>query len=103
MSEENRGYEVIDGDGHIVLPEGWWRPYLPQKYWEWAPQDGQKPEGRDFPWHWERPPGKLGYYPGGDDPKARLGAMDADGIDVAYLYPSQVLSLMPVLNERRSR
>ena len=63
MDEANRGYEVIDGDGHIVLPDSWWKPYLPQKYWDWAPQggSGQNAEGREFVSPRERPPGKLGY------------------------------------------
>ena len=98
MTAIDLGYEVVDGDGHIVLPDDWWMPYLPEKYREWAPRPGQKPEGRTFEATWEKPPTQFGYYPGADDPKERLEAMDTDGVDIAYLYPSQVLSLMPVLN-----
>ena len=68
MSQEALGYDVVDGDGHIVLPDEWWKPYLPQKYWEWAPKGVQEAEGRTFTGHWESPPKKFGYYPGADDP-----------------------------------
>ena len=38
MESSTVDYEVIDGDGHIMLPHEWWKPYLPKKYWDWAPQ-----------------------------------------------------------------
>ncbi len=34
---------------------------------------------------------------GGLDPKDRLAAMDHEGIDLAYIFPSKVLGLMPAL------
>ena len=41
------GYEVIDGDGHTIFPsDEWWKPYLEQKYWEWAPKNVAGPGGR---------------------------------------------------------
>ena len=37
-------YETVDGDGHTVLGSyDWWKPYLPKKYWEWAPQPIREP------------------------------------------------------------
>ena len=100
-SVDNEGsvdYEVVDADGHIELPDGWWQPYLPAKYREWAPSlQGRGAEGREFTRHWPDPPAPTRNHPGGADPHARLAAMDLDGVDVAYLYPSQVLSVMPTL------
>ena len=34
---------------------------------------------------------------GGLDPKDRLAAMDVEGIEIAYIFPSKVLGLMPAL------
>jgi predicted TIM-barrel fold metal-dependent hydrolase len=35
---------------------------------------------------------------GGANPKDRLTAMDEDKVDIAYLYPSQILSVVPALS-----
>src|SRR4051812_43607436 len=32
-------YETIDADAHtVLLKDEWWKPYLPKKWWEWAPR-----------------------------------------------------------------
>ena len=128
------GYEVIDGDGHTIFPsDEWWKPYLEQKYWEWAPKNVAGPggrgvlmaEGRAYPTPMDLPggatmsdarggvgmgvglmipgawrlPDPKDVTPeearrlGGAEPADRLRAMDEDGIGVAYLYPSELLSL----------
>ena len=72
-------YETVDGDGHTVLGGyDWWKPYLPKKYWEWAPQPIREPnqegnvlcEGRVY---------KLPMpYPGSQD-KSSLGGLMTPG------------------------
>ena len=124
-------YEIVDGDGHIVLPgDEWWKPYLPEKYWDWPAKEVVEPDGTRTLWaegrQLEGPFSPVANYPaaggsgfgvtplsvskgrqdapisvarklGGADPRDRLTAMDQDGVDVAYLFPSQVLSLIPAL------
>lgn len=130
----NLPYEVIDSDGHVRLPgEDWWKPYLPKRYWDWAPAlvtktDGSKhryAEGRLLPpplplpvksmagstsvggfmvpggWRLENPESVSvaeARRLGGAVPKDRLAAMDKDDIAIAYLYPSELLSLPYVLS-----
>lgn len=120
-------YQTIDADGHTVFASTeWWKPYMPEKYWEWAPKPVTEPnqegnfqcEGRifklPFPYPGAGDSASLGglMTPGGwrledlsnvtveNARKAggalaedRLRAMDADGVAVAYLYPSEMLSL----------
>jgi predicted TIM-barrel fold metal-dependent hydrolase len=39
-------YPVVDADQHVILPSGWWGPYLPARYADWMPrlveQGGQR-------------------------------------------------------------
>ena len=120
-------YETVDGDGHTVLGSyDWWKPYLPKKYWDWAPKPIREPnqegnvlcEGRVYRLPMPYPgsddksslgglmtPGgwqlddlssisiEEGRKAGGADPHDRLKAMDADKVSIAYLYPSEMLSL----------
>ena len=116
-------YETIDGDGHtVLLKTDWWKPYLPKKWADWAPQviDGVwHAEGRSIGYYTPLPTSNktTGNTPalgspsawrlkdlseislddaqkrGGMNPVDRLAAMDADGVDVAYLYPSTMLSI----------
>jgi predicted TIM-barrel fold metal-dependent hydrolase len=116
------GPEVIDSDGHVIEPDTVWREYADPAYREFlssAPGGGvqrlamqraypdanvdealsraSESEGRN----WGRVAGgdtweeesklKMGR-PGGYDPQARLTDMDAEGIDVAVLYPTSMLS-----------
>ncbi len=109
-------YETIDGDGHTSgIEPGWYKNYLPEKYWDWAPKsvDGvTHAEGRAFPMPYPLPGVGLGtpsgwklkdlnevtpeetQKRGGRDPKDRLKTMTADGVDIAYLYPTELL-VMP--------
>ena len=109
-------YETIDGDGHTSgIEPGWYKNYLPEKYWDWAPKsvDGvTHAEGRAFPMPYPLPGVGLGtpsgwklkdlnevtpeetQKRGGRDPKDRLKTMTSDGVDIAYLYPTELL-VMP--------
>ncbi len=31
-------YPVVDADQHVILPSGWWGPYLPPTYADWMPR-----------------------------------------------------------------
>src|SRR5262249_5453562 len=114
------GFETIDADGHTTtLPDRWYEPYLDKKYWDWVPRviDGRwMAEGRcidqpvPLPSMRDGETGALGFPSGwrlkdlreisvddvrkrgGADPMDRLELMDEDGVDVAYLYPSTMLS-----------
>ena len=104
---------IIDADGHVIEPPDFWDEYfargslyerrprrirdnngntrlmvdgeiLPRRYGRWRGSGGgMAPEKR---------------RPGGSDPKKRLEDMDVEGIDVAVLFPSQLLSLSQVLD-----
>src|SRR5262245_7839811 len=114
------GFETIDADGHTTtLPDRWYEPYLDKKYWDWVPRviDGRwMAEGRcidqpvPLPSMRDGETVALGFPSGwrlkdlreisvddvrkrgGADPMDRLELMDEDGVDVAYLYPSTMLS-----------
>lgn len=97
------GYRVIDGDGHVAEPEGMWTRHLEAKYRDAAPKvitdnRGVKRVLIDG-WFWTTPPGpgvghpggyvggpRVDRYAGGSDPRARLGDMEEEGIDVAVLF-----------------
>jgi predicted TIM-barrel fold metal-dependent hydrolase len=113
--------EVIDSDGHVVEPDRVWRDYADPGFRELldrapggavqamavqraypdavlpGPLAGDR-GGEDEHWAasvggetWdEESVNKMGR-PGGYDPVARLVDMDADGIDVAVLYPTAML------------
>lgn len=127
-------FEVVDGDGHTILPsDEWWKPYLPQRYWDWAPRNVRTAsggselfaEGRFYtnplplpggatmsgagggagvssslmiPGAWRLAdltavPIEEARRRGGASPEDRLRAMDEDGVAIAYMYPSELLSL----------
>jgi predicted TIM-barrel fold metal-dependent hydrolase len=122
MVVEQNAPEVIDSDGHVVEPDSVWREYSDPEYRQFlssspgggvqrlaveraypdanvgdvlAPASGADGE------HWGNVAGadsweeesrlKMGR-PGGYDPQVRLVDMDAEGIDVAVLYPTSMLS-----------
>ena len=110
-------YGAIDGDGHTAQqPVEWWKPYLPKKYWDWAPKADESyttmAEGRKYPLPHELRSTSLGLPLGwklkdptevtmddlwtrsGSEVKDRLKLMDEDGVSIAYLYPSELL-VMP--------
>ncbi len=109
-------YQVIDSDAHVLEPGDLWSRYMEHAFRDHAPQvtvlDGGKEVFRVEPGY-EVPVGTLfddtkasfggvgmrdgkmpegnSYYdgrPGGFDPIKRVPDMDAEGIDVAFLYPS---------------
>jgi predicted TIM-barrel fold metal-dependent hydrolase len=91
------GARVIDTDGHVNEPEDLWARFLPPELLPMAPRRLLDDQGRlrncvagefcpPIPYapEWSAP----GRPTGGWDPKARLVDMDADGIDVAVLFPT---------------
>ena len=110
--------EVIDSDGHVVEPDSLWEDYSEPAFRDQLAQPGggyvqvtamQRAYGgsaaaavqeRATGEHWgeivgesweEAARDKMGR-PGGYDPNARLVDMDDEGIDVAVLYPTAMLS-----------
>jgi uncharacterized protein len=110
--------EVIDSDGHVVEPDTVWKDYSDPAYRDRLdrPGGGVQELGmvRAYPHaltprlrsseedpSWAADIGgetwaddartKMGR-PGGYDPHARLIDMDADGIDIAVLYPTSMLT-----------
>jgi len=107
---------IIDSDGHIVEPPALWKDYTEPAYREQMIQIRRNRDGQDELFimgeNRSRPnlpvaasviPGGLSNLkharqltwddvpPGGFDPHARIKVMDAEGIDVAVLYPSMWL------------
>jgi predicted TIM-barrel fold metal-dependent hydrolase len=115
-----RPVRVIDVDGHINEPVDLWGRYLQLPYRDLAPKFVRTADGVDaisflgiehVPANGLGLPGaglagkKVGPrtmyehryvdgHPGGFDPRARLDVMDAEGIDVAVLFPT--LSAIPI-------
>jgi uncharacterized protein len=110
--------EVIDSDGHVIEPDTVWRDYAEPAYREQLDRPGggvqmlgmmraypesltALPAVNDSDSSWAADVGGEGWddeartkmgRPGGYDPHARLVDMDADGIDVAVLYPTSMLT-----------
>jgi len=77
------GYPVIDADGHITEPLEVYRARLPEPYRSARnlfPEDG-----------WDRGLGRMGHRV--DDPARQLADMDAEGIDIAVLFPTAGLAI----------
>ena len=112
--------EIIDSDVHVVEPQALWDDYVEPAYRDELPlailrkqmapdlaarltnprsqaealaETAERGEasayGRQSTWE-EQSRTKM-QLPGGYDPKARLVDMDADGIDIAVIYPTQLL------------
>ncbi|WP_169952723.1 amidohydrolase family protein [Microbispora sp. H11081] len=98
-------FRVIDADGHVMEPDDLWVRYIDPAFRDRAPQrlsrtdrgwaqmivDGE-PMYRNYPdelvelFH-ERTMESYGdYLP--FDPPSQLRALDAQGVDIAFLYPS---------------
>lgn len=90
---------VIDADGHVQEPYDMWPKYLESKYLLDAPRlvtdnrgiARRQVAGRVLPVigevvdkDWKRLPERAG----GHDPHARLKDMDAEGMDIAVLFPT---------------
>ncbi|HZO80495.1 MAG TPA: amidohydrolase family protein [Candidatus Binataceae bacterium] len=103
--------KIIDADGHIVEPRILWEEYVEPAYRDRIPKIIKDAEGIDrfgagswaragiyFPAAMCIPGGlspermrKLSWddlRPGSYDPHARIKDMDAEGIDVSFLFPS---------------
>ena len=117
MASGGTAFEVIDSDGHVVEPDTVWKDYSEPEYREQLDQPGGGVQAlgmmRAYPGvfarlqtsgegeHWaeniggetwdEESRSKMGR-PGGYDPHARLMDMNAEGIDVAVLYPTSMLT-----------
>jgi uncharacterized protein len=118
MQPGDREPHVVDSDGHVVEPDTVWKDYSERAYREQLDRPGggvqelgiqraypdavvrlQEPADEDGSWasgvggeSWaDEARSKMGR-PGGYDPHARLLDMDADGIDVAVLYPTSMLT-----------
>src|SRR5439155_7339492 len=116
MSDRTR-LEVIDSDGHVIEPDTVWQDYSEPEYRDRLdrPGGGVQELGmvRAYPdavaavpeplegesWaadigseQWDDEARLKMGRPGGYDPHARLIDMDAEGIDVAVLYPTSMLT-----------
>jgi predicted TIM-barrel fold metal-dependent hydrolase len=116
MSERERA-EVIDSDGHVIEPDTVWKDYSEPAYREQLDRPGggvqmlgmmvAYPEALgtlpasddDESWAadvgseaWDEEARTKMGRPGGYDPRARLVDMDDEGIDVAVLYPTSMLT-----------
>jgi predicted TIM-barrel fold metal-dependent hydrolase len=116
MSQRPR---VIDSDGHVIEPASLWQDYVEPAWRDRAPQvvtsargetllglgelamdivGSARPAGMQAPPQsdgWEEQSRHKMALRGGWDPRARLVDMDADGIDQAVLYPTQMLAVTP--------
>ena len=77
------GYPVIDADGHLTESIEVYRERLPEPHRSARnlfPQDG-----------WDRGLGRMGHRV--HDPARQLADMDAEGIDIAVLFPTAGLAI----------
>src|SRR5438270_873692 len=79
------GARMIDADGHVIeklqLPDDVMMAFMTQLM-------GPTPPAAEDPAPMEASHAELMFRPGGSEPLPRLVDMDADGIDVAVLYPT---------------
>jgi hypothetical protein len=119
MTEQAARFEVIDSDGHVIEPDLVWSEYAEPEWREILAVPGggyvqatgikraypdMPPEfmdhtGEDPGWEdvaerteWDEESKHKMSRPGGYDAVARLADMDAEGIDVAVLYPTAMLT-----------
>jgi uncharacterized protein len=115
-------FEVIDSDGHVIEPDAVWSEYADPEFRDilatagggYVQSTGVKRAYPDMPaefldgtggsdadpsWEevaentdWDEESKYKMSRPGGHDPVARLADMDAEGIDVAVLYPTAMLT-----------
>lgn len=109
-------FRIIDADGHVMEPAGMWERYIDSQYRARAPRVRRGPDGRTSFESGGRvlprrecisaPMGeafrarvreRLGEYLAADyDAGSQLKAMDAGGIEIAFLYPTQGLYMAAV-------
>jgi predicted TIM-barrel fold metal-dependent hydrolase len=122
MPEQPTRTEIIDSDGHVIEPDVIWKDYAEPEFRDVLDHPGggyvqatgiqraypdMPPEflgggGDDDEGAWESTAAGDANWdeeskykmsrPGGHDPAARLVDMDAEGIDVAVLYPTAMLT-----------
>ena len=119
MTEQAARFEVIDSDGHVIEPDPVWSEYAepewreilavpgggyvqatgikrayPDMPAEFIDGTGEDPDWEDVAerTEWDEESKHKMSRPGGYDPVARLADMDAEGIDVAVLYPTAMLT-----------
>src|SRR6188474_211519 len=122
MAEQTSRFEVIDSDGHVIEPDSVWSEYAEPEFREvlasgtggYVQATGITRAYPDMPpefltredkWEgvaestdWEEESKHKMSRPGGYDPVARLVDMDAEGIDVAVLYPTAMLTWIEELD-----
>jgi uncharacterized protein len=108
-------YQIIDADGHVMEPDGMWCDYIDPRFRDRAPRrasaagqdwaqmlvDGE-PIYRNYPddlvaafhkntieWYGE-------FAACGFDPPSQVRALDLQGIDISYLYPSLGLGVVAI-------
>ena len=104
----NNGYRVMDSDMHVIEPADLWDRYIDPQFRDRRPRGAARwpgdmqieVEGRTMPdppagWATGRADEQSGAYADGYannfDSGSQLRAMDAEGIDVAVLFPSRGL------------
>ncbi|MCH2169948.1 amidohydrolase [Myxococcota bacterium] len=122
MTTTSAKREVIDSDGHVVEPDVVWKEYSEPAYREQLDKPGGGvqqlgmrqaypdahhgnfldqgtkdesktwSEGLENAESWDEESRTKMMRPGGHDPHARLLDMDTDGIDIAVLYPTSMLT-----------
>jgi len=117
MRPTGRAYHVISGDSHVVEPPDLWTRWLERKHHDQAPRLAKDDQGGDA---WLLPgaaaPGPIGLVcvvgqrpeqmrwpgmryghdidPSCHDGKARLKALDVDGVDAEIEYPTIAMRLI---------
>lgn len=103
-----QGFKVFDSDMHIMEPPDLWERYMPAEFRSWAPRGVTSDSVRDLrltmpgapPPGGSRHTGKnfqrnqrlyADHARRGWGPDVQLEAMDAEGIDLAVLFPSRGL------------
>jgi predicted TIM-barrel fold metal-dependent hydrolase len=112
-----RTYRTIDADGHVTEPPDLWQQYMDPTSRDRAPRFVTEADGterilveateRVFPGGFGgatsfggRPAGGyLSGLKGGFDPHVRIGDMDTDEVDAAFLYPSMALQFINFVND----
>jgi predicted TIM-barrel fold metal-dependent hydrolase len=99
------GHPIIDSDRHVIEPTDMWRAYLPPPFAARAPRQ----EGRDLMFEGQplfsnvspvaraivggQAATRLDHLLAASHPRGQLAAMDRQGVDVAYLFPTYALYL----------
>jgi predicted TIM-barrel fold metal-dependent hydrolase len=102
-------FGTVDADGHVNEPPSLWPEYLPAEFHEYAPRLFRDDEGRPRQMiagelmpaipaleEWLSPDRPTG----GADPVARLADLDAEGIEIAVLFPTTGLFFAGIADDR---